>query len=51
MLILCRLRGDNEFNLFYRKLREKGKPHKKAATAVARKLAVKCFWDMLKCHQ
>jgi transposase len=35
---------------FYERLRKKGKHPKQCITAMARKLAVKCYWDMMKCH-
>jgi len=36
---------------FFNRLRQRGKHPKQAMTATARKLAVKCYWDMLKCHE
>lgn len=35
---------------FYERLREKGKHPKQCIVAMARKLAIKCYWDMMKCH-
>jgi transposase len=43
-------RREGIYGQFYDKLVAKGKHPKQAMTAVARKLAVKCYFDMLKCH-
>lgn len=49
-MTLSHLRYKTEFSSFYYRLKENGKHPKKCMTAFARKLAVKCYYDLFKCH-
>ncbi len=44
-------RKDGHFTTFFNKLKERGKHPKQCVVAVARKLAIKCYYDMKKCHE
>jgi len=43
-------RKEEPFAQFFNKLKAKGKHPKQGVTAVARKLAIKCYYDLWKCH-
>ena len=47
MLVLIHINYKTEFSKYYFKLKERGKH---CLVAVARKLAVKAYYDLLKCH-
>ncbi|MFC2133841.1 IS110 family transposase [Bacteroidota bacterium] len=49
-LALGSLSRDQELRTFYDKLREKGKHPKKCLTATSRKLAIKTYYHLQKCH-
>ena len=50
MLALVHIAYKTEFSDYYFKLKGRGKHPKKCIIATARKLAVKCYFDLLKCH-
>ena len=50
MLTLVHLRKKAQFYEFYNKLKGKGKHPKQCIMAIARKLAIKAYYDMMKCH-
>ena len=50
MMALIHIAYKTEFSKYYSKLKERGKHPKKCLVAVARKLAVKAYYDLLKCH-
>ncbi|MFA6550043.1 MAG: IS110 family transposase [Candidatus Gracilibacteria bacterium] len=49
MMALIHLRYKTEYSKFFYKLKEKGKHPKKCMIALARKLAVKCYYDLKGC--
>ncbi|MBU0472081.1 MAG: IS110 family transposase [Nanoarchaeota archaeon] len=49
--LLCHLSHKTEPSKFYYRLREKGKHPNVCMTAMARKLAVKTYFDMKRCHE
>lgn len=51
MMTLIHIGYKTEFSEFYFRLKEKGKHPKKCLVATARRLAVKCYWGMMKCHE
>jgi hypothetical protein len=51
MVTLIHIGYKTEFSKYYFKLKERGKHPKKCIVATARKLAVKCYYDFLKCHE
>jgi len=50
MMALIHIGYKTEFSKYYFKLKERGKHPKKCLVALARKLAVKCYYDLFKCH-
>ncbi len=52
LLSLVQLSHNKEGHLakFFNRLKEKGKHPKQCVTATSRKYAVKCYYDMMKCH-
>ena len=53
LLVLVQLnyRKEEPYAQFFNKLKAKGKHPKQCVVAVARKLAIKCYYDMLNCHK
>lgn len=51
MLVLPHLRHKTEFAAFYQRLKDTGKHPKKCLLATSRKLAVRAYYDMMKCHE
>lgn len=51
MLCLVHLRYKTEYAKFYQRLVSRGKHKKKCMVAMARKLAVKAYFDLKKCHE
>lgn len=51
MLVMVHLRRKTQFADFYFHLRERGKHPKACMTATARKLAVKAYYDLTRCHE
>ncbi len=49
--VMSHLRRKTDLNDFYQRLKSKGKHANQCMTAVARKLAVRTYYDMMKCHQ
>jgi len=49
-LVLTHLRNENNISNFYYRLKEAGKHPKQCHMAAARKLVVKCWFDMMRCH-
>lgn len=50
MMTLAHIRSKTKNYEFYQRLKEKGKHSKKAMIAMARKLAIQCYYEMKKCH-
>ncbi|MGV8150929.1 MAG: IS110 family transposase [Candidatus Woesearchaeota archaeon] len=50
VLAYLNYKKDEHHAQFFNKLKESGKHPKQCVVAVARKLAIKCFYDMQKCH-
>jgi len=50
MVLTYLAKKDNHFHACFERLKEKGKHPTQAMVAVARKLAIKAYWDMHKCH-
>lgn len=42
---------DEEFHEFYKRLKDKGKHTTTCMVAVARKIAVRTYFDLMRCHQ
>ena len=51
MMALIHINYKKELSKFYFELKDRGKHPKKCLVATARKLAVKCYGDMVKCHE
>lgn len=50
-LVLSQIADKNaEFHKFYKRLKEKGKHTTKCMVAVSRKIAVRTYFDMMRCH-
>lgn len=50
MLALIHLRYKKGYYDFFHKLKDKGKHPKKCMVATARKIAIKTYYEMKKCH-
>ena len=50
MLTLVHLRNKTQFYEFYSRLKNRGKHSKQCIMATARKLAIKAYYDMMRCH-
>ena len=51
LLTLCQLRYKTDLKVFFDRLKGKGKHGKQCMVATARKLAVKTYFNMQKCHE
>jgi transposase len=49
-MVLPQLAAKEGFSDFYHRLKSKGKASKECMVAVSRKIAVKTYYDMLRCH-
>ncbi len=50
ILTLVHLRNKTQYANFFQRLKERGKHPRSALIATARKLAIKAYYDMMKCH-